>query len=154
MFRLRNISFLVLFSRLRRPACEAPRMQRGGPHRKEETMKGLAAILSGLLLLGTACRSVQKEPAHPLPLTGSAEVSGLAQAKDGSPLPGVTVTLVASDGASRALVTDSQGMYHFISVPAGSYMLHFELAGFGRATRGVRITPTGHFNVIGTLNPA
>src|ERR1051326_4957875 len=101
-------------------------------------MKGLAAILSGFLLLVTACRSVQKDPARALPLTGSAEVSGLAQANDGSPLPGVTVTLVASDGASRAFVTDSQGMYHFISVPAGSYQLHFALCRFRRATRGVR----------------
>lgn len=117
-------------------------------------MKGLAAILSGFLLLVISCRSVQKEPAHALPLTGSAEVSGFAQAKDGSVLPGVTVTLVAADGASCTFVTDATGSYHFTSVPAGSYMLHFELAGFGRATRGVRVTPTGRINVIGTLNPA
>lgn len=117
-------------------------------------MKGLAAILSGFLLLVIACRSAQKEPAHALPLTGSAEVSGFAQAKDGTALPGVTVTLVAADGASRTLVTDGQGNYHFTSVPAGSYMLHFELAGFGKATRGVRVAPTGRFNIVGTLNPA
>jgi Ca-activated chloride channel family protein len=108
-------------------------------------MKGLAAILSGFLLL-MSCTSA--------PLTGSAEVSGLAQAKDGSPLPGVTVTLTATDGGSRTFVTDGRGNYHFTSVPAGSYMLHFELAGFGTATRGVRVTPTGRFNIVGTLNPA
>src|ERR1041385_6273145 len=122
MFRPRNTSFPVLFSRLTRPTCEAPRMQRGRPHRKEETMKGLAAILFGFLLLVTACKTVQKEPARALPLTGSAEVSGSAQAKDGSRLPGVTVRLVAADGASRTSVTDSSGNYHFTSVPAGSYM--------------------------------
>jgi Ca-activated chloride channel family protein len=117
-------------------------------------MKGLAAILSGFLLLGISCRSVQKEPAHALPLTGSAEVSGYAQAKDGSPLPGVTVTLVAADGASRTFVTDYSGNYHFTSVPAGSYMVHFDLAGFGKSVRGVRVAPTGRFNIVGTLNAA
>jgi Ca-activated chloride channel family protein len=117
-------------------------------------MKGLAAILSGFLLLGISCRSVQKEPAHALPLTGGAEVSGFAQAKDGSALPGVTVTLVAADGASRDAVTDARGNYHFTSVPAGSYMLHFELSGFSKAARGVRVASTRRFNVVGTLNPA
>ncbi|HEX7190226.1 MAG TPA: von Willebrand factor type A domain-containing protein [Thermoanaerobaculia bacterium] len=117
-------------------------------------MKGLAAILSGFLLLVTACRSVQKTPEHALPLTGSAQVSGLVQAKDGNPVPGATVLLVAKDGALRTFVTDSTGSYHFTSVPAGDYTVKFELAGFGVSTRRVTVNAGGRFNIIGTLNPA
>lgn len=115
-------------------------------------MKGLAATLSAFLLLVTACRSVPDQ--HPLALTGNAEVSGYAQAKDGSPLPGVTVLIIAKDGASRGFVTDAQGNYHFTSVPAGAYTLKFELAGFGATHRRVTVGPTGRFYVVGTLNPA
>ena len=117
-------------------------------------MKGLAAILSVFLLLNLACKSAPtKTPAGALPLTGSAEVGGFVQAKDGSKLPGVTILLVAANGDSRAMVSDAQGHYRFVAVPPGSYVLRFELAGFGMATRHLTVGAQ-RMDVIGTINPA
>src|SRR5881392_1012764 len=68
-------------------------------------------------------------------------IYGKAQAKDGSLLPGVTVTLTGV-GAPQTAVTDAQGNFRFINLSPGTYTLRAELTGYGSATRagvGVRV---------------
>lgn len=65
------------------------------------------------------------------PVTGTAAVTGRVSDRSGGSLPGVTVTLNAQSASeSRKVVTDSGGTYRFDRVPAGTYALRFELAGF------------------------
>src|ERR1043165_9572352 len=66
---------------------------------------------------------------------------GKVQAKDGSVLPGVTVTLTGI-GAPQTTVTEAQGNYRFLNLSPGTYTLKADLAGYGTSTRngvGVRI---------------
>jgi Ca-activated chloride channel family protein len=117
-------------------------------------MKRLAATLPVLLLLTLACTSAhtppKETPAATLPLTGSAEVGGFVQAKDGTTLPGVTITLLAADGAWRTVISDAQGHYRFMAVPPGSYVVRFDLAGFGMSARHLTVG-TQRMDVVGTL---
>ena len=81
-------------------------------------------------------------------------IFGKVQAKDGSALPGVTVTLTGV-GAPQQTVSDALGNFRFISLSVGTYSLRAELAGYGTATRtgiGVRIAQNS--DVTMTLNPS
>src|SRR5438046_10137962 len=79
---------------------------------------------------------------------------GKVQAKDGSALPGVTVTLTGV-GAPQTYVTDATGAFHFLNLSPGSYNLKAELAGFGTSTRnGVSLNIGRNADVTMTLNPA
>lgn len=49
--------------------------------------------------------------------------------EQGSPLPGVTVT-VTGNGAPLVQVTDAQGKFHFVNLSPSSYQLKAELEGF------------------------
>jgi len=62
-------------------------------------------------------------------LGGSSSVHGRVVDDQGSPLPGVAVTLL---GGTNPLVqiTDAQGQFRFVTLPPGSYMLQAELEGF------------------------
>src|SRR5947209_1851883 len=64
-------------------------------------------------------------------------IRGIVVARDGTPLPGVTVTLHAPNGGDRATVTAADGTYAFFNVPAGNRRVSAELAGFGRFDRYV-----------------
>jgi hypothetical protein len=76
------------------------------------------------------------------------------QAKDGSVLPGVSVTLTGV-GAPQTFVTDAAGNFHFPNLTPGSYNLKAELAGFGTATRaGVSVNIGRNADVTLTLNPS
>src|SRR5216684_3348892 len=71
----------------------------------------------------------------------SGNIYGKVQAKDGSVLPGVTVTLTGI-GAPQTTVTDAQGNFRFPNLSPGAYSLKAELSGYGTATRsgvGVRV---------------
>lgn len=59
----------------------------------------------------------------------SGNLFGTVGDEQGSPLPGVTVTLTGT-GAPQMQVTDSQGRFRFLSLPLGSYHLRAELEGF------------------------
>src|SRR5512140_3793324 len=61
-------------------------------------------------------------------------IFGKVQAKDGSLLPGVTVTLTGP-GAPQTFVTDATGAFRFLNLSPGSYSLKAELAGFGATVR-------------------
>ncbi len=81
-------------------------------------------------------------------------IYGKVQAKDGSVLPGVTVTLTGV-GAPQTTVTDSSGNFRFLSLSPGTYSLKADLAGYGTATRsglGVRVATNA--DVTMTLNPS
>ena len=71
----------------------------------------------------------------------SGNIYGKVQAKDGSVLPGVTVTLTGV-GAPQTAVTDPQGNFRFLNLAPGAYGLKAELSGYGTASRtgiGVRL---------------
>ena len=79
---------------------------------------------------------------------------GKVQAKDGSVLPGVTVTLTGV-GAPRTEVSDAQGSFRFLNLDPGTYTLKAELAGYGTSTRaGVGVRVGSNADVTMTLNPS
>ncbi len=84
----------------------------------------------------------------------SGNIYGKAQAKDGSALPGVTVTLTGV-GAPQTVVTDAAGNFRFLNLSPGSYGLKAELAGFGTSTRtGITVNLGRNADVTMTLNPS
>src|SRR2546428_3440562 len=81
-------------------------------------------------------------------------IYGKVQAKDGSVLPGVTVTLTGV-GAPQQTVTGPLGEFRFISLSPGTYSLKAELAGYGTATRsGIGVRVGANSDVTMTLNPS
>src|SRR6202163_4056381 len=64
----------------------------------------------------------------------SGNIYGTVKAKDGSVLPGVTVTLTGV-GAPQTFITDASGNFRFINLSPGSYSVKAELAGMGTAVR-------------------
>src|SRR5947209_8029872 len=81
-------------------------------------------------------------------------IYGKTQAKDGSVLPGVTVSLTGV-GAPQTFVTDSTGSFRFLNLSPGSYNIKAELAGFGTSSRnGVTVNIGRNADVTMTLNPA
>ncbi|PYQ29760.1 MAG: hypothetical protein DMF57_16090, partial [Acidobacteria bacterium] len=81
-------------------------------------------------------------------------IFGKIQAKDGSVLPGVTVTLTGV-GAPQQTVSDALGNFRFISLSPGTYSLRSELAGYGTATRsGINVRIAQNSDVTMTLNPS
>src|ERR1043166_257524 len=114
---------------------------KGSPPRKYLAVIGAALLVS--LLAVSAFGQAQ---------TGN--IYGKVQAKDGSALPGVTVTL-SGVGAPQTFVTDNTGSFRFLSLSPGTYNLKAELAGFGTATRnGVPGNIGRNADVTMTLNPA
>lgn len=81
-------------------------------------------------------------------------IYGKVQAKDGSVLPGVTVTL-SGIGAPQTAYTDATGNFRFINLSPGTYTLKAELAGYGTATRtGIGVRVAQNADVTLTLNPS
>src|SRR5205085_4263608 len=86
--------------------------------------------------------------------SSTGNIYGKVQAKDGSVLPGVTVTL-SGVGAPQNFVTDSTGNFRFISLSPGTYTLKADLAGYGSATRqGVAVRIGQNADVTLSLNPS
>ena len=56
-------------------------------------------------------------------------IYGKAQAKDGSVLPGVTITLTGVAAPQNA-VTDGQGLFRFPNLSPGKYSIKAELSGW------------------------
>src|SRR5437660_9648722 len=81
-------------------------------------------------------------------------IYGKVQAKDGSVLPGVTVTLTGV-GAPQTTVSDAQGNFRFLNLSPGTYTIKSELAGYGTSTRaGVGVRVGANADVTMTLNPS
>ena len=109
-------------------------------------LRFLAAITAALLV------SLMAVSAFGQVQTGN--IFGHTQAKDGSMLPGVTVTLTGV-GAPQTFVTDSTGAFRFLNLSPGTYALKAELAGFGVSTRqGISVSLGRNADVTMTLNPA
>ena len=73
----------------------------------------------------------------------TATVMGTVTDQQSGVLPGVSVSLSGSNMMGmQTQVTDSVGLYRFVSIPPGEYKLVFELGGFSTLNReGVRLTP-------------
>src|ERR1700756_4794898 len=81
-------------------------------------------------------------------------IYGKVQAKDGSVLPGVSVTLTGI-GAPRTTVTDAEGNFRFINLDPGTYAMKTEVAGYGAPTRsGINVRVAQNADVTMTLNPS
>src|ERR1700682_1672205 len=79
---------------------------------------------------------------------------GKAQAKDGSFLPGVSITLTGV-GAPHTTVTDGQGLFRFPNLSPGQYTVKAELSGYGTATRtGLSVSVGQNVDISMTLNPS
>jgi hypothetical protein len=95
-------------------------------------MKRLVAIL---VVLTLACSTA------PVPATTAPKgvVQGIVSDSMGATLPGVTITLFTTP--PRTAVTDEQGTFQFIDVPAGSHEVRAELAGFGQSSDRITVAP-------------
>src|SRR6476469_6968361 len=82
----------------------------------------IRAVLLSLLVFGLAFN------VHAQFQTGN--IYGHVVAKDGSLLPGVTVSLTGI-GAPQTFVTDASGDFRFLNLSPGKYNLKAELAGMG-----------------------
>jgi len=68
------------------------------------------------------------------------------------PLPGVTVTLLLA--SPRHTVTDVNGHFEFLLVPAGTWTVRAELEGFSTITRTVAVTETSQTSLTMILSDA
>jgi hypothetical protein len=67
--------------------------------------------------------------------TAGANLIGRVQDKDGTPLPGATVTATQKDtGLTRNTVTESDGTFRLPSLPVGVWQVEVELNGFATVT--------------------
>lgn len=92
-----------------------------------------AFVVLGVLTLGAGMAA---PPAWAQSGT-SGTIGGTVHDESGGALPGVTVTLSSPALQLRQLVqvSDATGNYQFVDVPAGTYKLSFELAGFSTSIR-------------------
>lgn len=85
--------------------------------------------------------------------TQTGNIYGRTLAKDGSALPGVTVTLTGV-GAPATTVSDTHGNFRFVNLSPGNYQLKAELAGMGSAAReGIRVGVGSNVDIDLMLNP-
>ncbi|MBI2685917.1 MAG: carboxypeptidase regulatory-like domain-containing protein [Acidobacteria bacterium] len=63
-------------------------------------------------------------------LKGTGGISGVVTDASGAVVPGTKVTLVAASGAEFETETGPDGVYHFLSVPAGVYTVRMSNTGF------------------------
>ena len=104
-----------------------------------------AALIAALLVTLTAVSAYGQYQ------TGG--IFGRTTSKDGSGLPGVTVTLTGV-GAPQSTVSDQHGDFHFINLSPGSYTLKAELSGMGSATHeAIRVNAGSNASVDVMLNP-
>lgn len=68
-------------------------------------------------------------------------ISGIVVLADGSPVPGVLVTLIWADSKTKKLtaITNKNGQFTFNYIPAGKYKLKFELEGFKTKIVQIRV---------------
>jgi hypothetical protein len=87
-----------------------------------------------ILVLLTLCGAAPALAQGGAGSTGS--IQGQVADASGAVFPGVTVTATSpSLVGSQTVTTNAQGVYRFLGLPAGTYRLAFELAGFGTVVR-------------------
>jgi hypothetical protein len=104
-------------------------------------LKGALAAALVIFMSGLTARA-QINPGH---------LTGTVKDAQGAVLPGVTVTATSPAllGA-QTVVTETGGEYRFPSLPAGTYTLTFELAGFQQQKRENIVLATGQTLTIDT----
>jgi outer membrane receptor protein involved in Fe transport len=109
-------------------------------------LKSFVSFLALLLLLTPFVLSQSRE-------TGA--VVGTVMDEEGTPLPGVTVTITSPNlQGTRTAITDTGGNYRFPSLPPGVYTLKAELPGFATTVReNIRVSTTIRLTVDVTLKP-
>jgi hypothetical protein len=87
---------------------------------------GASLLLLMFLSAGALAQSVSSGTIH-----------GVIKDESGAVLPGVTATLTSPQLQVRELVqvSDAEGQYRFVDLPAGTYTLKFELSGFSTLIR-------------------
>lgn len=91
-----------------------------------------------LLILSALALSVGAMTAPALAQSGtSGTIAGTVRDESGAALPGVTAALTSPSLQLRQIVqvSDAAGNYQFVDLPAGTYRLSFELAGFAASIR-------------------
>jgi carboxypeptidase family protein len=83
-------------------------------------------------------------------------VTGLVNSADGLPLPGVTVTAASTAlQGERSTVTDTNGVYYVRALPAGTYIISYDIPSFQPSTRtGVVVNVGGVTELDATLSVA
>ena len=75
--------------------------------------------------------------------TTNGTLSGHVSDQQGLALPGVTINATSPNlQGVRTIVTQENGDYVMVGLPAGIYTLSFELSGFERVTKTVTLSPT------------
>src|SRR5438105_2599863 len=115
-------------------------------------MKRVTLIVA-LVILGCSSSSNRTQVVD-TPYSGpEGAIRGVVVARDGTPLPGVTVTLRVPNG-NRTVITAADGTYAFFSVPAGQQRVIAELVGYGRRDTRVNVARGIARGVTLVLNPA
>jgi hypothetical protein len=97
------------------------------------------------------------QPAEPFAaqgLGGTNAVHGRVTDDQGSPLPGVTMTLAGVGLTPLVQITDAQGQFRFVTIPPGSYTLAAELEGFSTIEYPNVVVSGGAVTVEFTMNNA
>jgi len=76
-------------------------------------------------------------------------IAGMVVLEDGSPIPGVTITLTGTANRTQTEVSSEEGIFVFPRLSPGEYELKFELEGF-RTTirRGIRVSANRNIEMI------
>jgi hypothetical protein len=101
-------------------------------------MRVLRTLVASVVLLLFAVSSVNAQAVSAT--TGA--INGRVADNTGAVLPGVTVTISSpSMMGTRTAVTNPEGQYRFPAIPPGTYLVTYELAGFGTVKReDIRVT--------------
>jgi hypothetical protein len=93
---------------------------------------GLLRTLGAMLVICLASAGTVRAQS-----VSSGTINGTIRDQSGGVLPGVTATLSspALQVPQLVQVTDAEGQYRFVDLPAGTYLLKFELAGFSSLIR-------------------
>jgi hypothetical protein len=84
--------------------------------------------------------------------TNSGDIRGTVTDASGALMPGVAVTVTNLDtGATKNLVTNSDGLYDTASILPGNYRITFTKEGFGKLVRGPITLQVGAITVDGQL---
>jgi Ca-activated chloride channel family protein len=92
--------------------------------------------MRSILLVLLACLAL----AQPYSAASTQTVSGTIVDVTGAALPGVSVTLEASDALKRTTITNAAGVFRFAAIPVGRATIMAALAGFRSEMRTVHVT--------------
>lgn len=109
------------------------------------TLVATAALLMPLMLIATSrcAQTGSTRSAHVIVSPSGDGSTGIAGVviHEGSPLPGVTVTMTGPSIAGiRTALTDVNGNFSFVAIPPGEYTLKLEMEGMQTHTRLVAVS--------------